>query len=74
MNPRRVCYDCAHFIAFGEHGAFTDEAVCETVARNVATLRYPSISSFHDGEFSWRPCWCCGSTLAGDRFDVMTED
>lgn len=67
----KVCTDCLFFIANGdlpenEHDATRVVAGVESFAPG-----YVTPSGEGEGEFSWRPCDCCGSKLGGDRHDAV---
>lgn len=43
------------------------------VESQLAKLNYPSIGEDCD-EFSYKPCWTCGSLLGGRRLDLIHVD
>ena len=64
-----VCVDCTQLIANGEdHTEEQDlEKKIEKQWGELAGHLVMSCDEGCEGEFSWRPCDGCGSTLGGDR-------
>ena len=69
------CIDCALLIANGdtpEHMSETERAewLAEWASRN-ADVHWFIADVYDDEYFSWTPCTTCGSTLGGNRLDIV---
>jgi hypothetical protein len=49
-----------------EYAAY-ESAVAEFFEREGINCLTTDVEANGEGDFSWRPCECCGTTLAGDR-------
>ena len=73
MMNLTLCIDCTLAVVNDDYSGLTPERAEEVAAAVRALPPFPATVDGGEHDFSSTPCGCCGSTLAGQRQDFVTD-
>jgi hypothetical protein len=69
IERKKVCGDCLIAIANDDYTGMDDETEAR-VKDGIAAVKGYWVAGNEEHGFSWQPCECCKSHLAGDRYEA----